>query len=210
MSALQLGPTAATLLALFSAGAFPLADAAEFSAGGYSFSDELGGFRLLSASGLGTPADPIVLAEEIDEVAAVTLVVRRLAGAEPRVLLTQLTLVKAIANRSERVWAGFEISLQEILGRPSSYEDGLSFNQFAAQPPDVASDSFAENNRSFEPADRIRFQKGHVDPGATAHFKVTITDPTPVAKFYLVQDPQLLSASLPQRPRAYAAQMTTR
>ena len=174
--------------------------AAEFYAGGYSFSDELGGFVLKSASGRGTARDPIVIVEEIEEVAPVTLVIRRRPepGA-PREPFAPLTLVKVIANRSERVWAGFEVELQEILKEPSVYGDGLSFNQFGARPPDVGSDSFTHNNRIYEPYDRIRFESGHVDPQATARFKLTITDPTPVPEFYLVQDPQLLSAGLSPR-----------
>jgi hypothetical protein len=197
------------LIAVF-AGALAATDgsAAEFLAGGYSFSDELGGFRLLSATGVGTPSDPVVLVEEIDEVAPVVLVIRRREPGRsgPRSGLAQLTLEKNVANRSNRIWAGFEVELQEILGKPSDYGDGLSFNQFAAQPPDVSSDSFADNNRIFEPADRIRFERGHVDPGATARFRITITDPTPVQEFYLVQDPQLLSAGLPRQGPALAVQ----
>jgi len=181
------------------------ARAAEFIAGGYSFSDELGGFRLLSASGSGAPDDPIRVVEEIAEAAPVTLVIRRLRlEGLPRVQHTQFTLEKTVVNRSERIWGGFEIALQEILKRPSTYGDGLSFNQFGARAPDVAADSFADNNRIFEPDDRIRFERGHVDPGATARFRITITDPTPVAEFYLVQDPQLLSAGLPRSGRSYA------
>jgi hypothetical protein len=173
--------------------------ATELSTGGYSFSDELGGFRLLSAKGVGTAKNPIVVVEEIEEVAPVTLVIRRHSemlrpGQEG---YAPLTLVKVVVNRSIRVWAGFELELQEILKRPSTYGDGLSFNQFGAKAADVTSDSFADNNRLFEPYDRIRFERGHVDPGARAQFRVTITDPTPVSTFYLVQDPKLLSAALP-------------
>jgi hypothetical protein len=182
------------------------AEAAEFSAGGYSFSDELGGFRLLSATGVGTPDNPIVVVEEIAEAAPVVLVIRRLSGASaPGVRHTQFTLEKTVVNRSERVWGGFEVALQEILRRPSTYGDGLSFNQYGARAPDVASDSFADNNRLFEPDDRIRFEKGHVDPEATARFRITITDPTPIAEFYLVQDPQILSAGLARPAPSYAA-----
>jgi hypothetical protein len=173
--------------------------ATELGAGSYLFSDELGGFRLLAISGSGTPADPIVLVEEIEEAVPVTLVVRRLPGTARtgKAGFSALTLEKVVINRSERVWAGFEIELQEILGRPSVYTDGLSFNQLGAVQPDVSSDSFAENNRLFEPYDRIRFQSGFVDPDATARFKITITDPTPDLEFYIVQDPKLLSAGLP-------------
>lgn len=177
------------------------ARAAEFFAGGYSFSDELGGFRLLSAAGEGTARDPIVLVEELDEAAPVTLVIRRRPGAgdRSRPIFAPLTMVKVVVNRSRLVWAGFEVELQEVRKRPSNYGDGLSFNQFAAKPPDVSSDAFADNDRLFEPYDRIRFEKGYVDPEATARFRLTITDPTPVAEFYLVQDPKLLSAALPLR-----------
>lgn len=188
-------------LALAGAGVATLS-AAEFSAGGYSFSDELGGFRLLSASGKGTPGDPIVVREELFAVAPVTLVIRnRERLLTHRGVGAELTLVKEVVNRSERVWAGFEIELQEILGKPSDYGDGLSFKQFAAKPPDVASDVFAKNERTFEPSDRIEFRDGHVDPDGSAAFRVTITDPTPVAEYYLVQDPKILSVGLPARSR---------
>lgn len=192
------------LLYVLTAAACPAAApaiAAEFAAGVYSFSDELGGFRLLSVSGRGTPADPIVVTEEILDAAPVTLTIRRRPGARGAV---QLTLIKVVVNRSGRVWGGFEVALQEVPKRPSNYADGLSFNQYGARSPDVASDAFADNNRIFEPDDRIRFERGHVDPGATAQFRVTITDPTPVPEFYLVQDPQLLSAAAPRIDRDFA------
>lgn len=179
--------------------------AAEFPAGGYSFSDELGGFRLLSASGSGTATDPVMLVEEIEEVAPVTLVIRRqrqVGGFRPA--NAQLVIVKQVINKSKRIWAGFELELQEILKTPSNYGDGLSFNQFSAQPPDVASDAFANDDRIFEPYDRIEFHNGHVDPEAAVSFRMVITDPTPVNEFYLVQDPKLLSAQLPQSARSAA------
>jgi len=190
--------TATAMLALAATGV-ATAKAAEASAGGYTFSDELGGFRLLSASGTGTPDDPIVVREELLEVAPVTLVIRNRDRSPVRgtIATSELTLVKEVVNRSRRVWAGFELELQEVLGKPSNYGDGLSFKQFAAKPPDVTSDTFSKNERMFEPYDRIEFQDGHVDPDATAAFRVTITDPTPTAEYYLVQDPKLLSASLP-------------
>ena len=89
--------------------------------------------------------------------------------------------------------------------QPSVYSDGLSFKQFAVMAPDVSSNSFTENERRFEPYDRIEFSNGHVDPDATAEFKVTITDPTPIREFYLVQDPKLLAAELPMTGPSFAA-----
>jgi hypothetical protein len=179
--------------------------AAGILAGGFSFSDELGGFRLVAASGAGTPGDPVVVVEEIHDVAPVTLVIRRDLSRGPPIGFLRLSLVKVVVNRSNRVWAGFEVELQEILKRPSVYSDGLSFNQTGAAPPDVASDSFAADNRLFEPYDRIHFQNGHVNPEETAQFKLVITDPTPLGEFYLVQDPKLLSAWLPPAKRNMAA-----
>lgn len=182
------------------------AAAGEFSAGGYTFSDELGGFRLLSAEGAGTPDDPVVLREELTEAAPVTLVIRTGDVARRWIGQVQLTLVKQVVNRSRRVWAGFELELQEVLGKPSDYGDGVSFKQFDAEAPDVSADVFLKNERLFEPYDRIEFYDGHVDPDAVVAFRVTITDPTPVREFYLVQDPKLLSAGLSPAGRALAAQ----
>ena len=47
-----------------------------YTAAGLSFSDELGGFRLISASGAGTLADPLVVVEEISKLGSTVLVVR--------------------------------------------------------------------------------------------------------------------------------------
>lgn len=195
------------LAASFAAGgtAFGLAaHAGELFAGGYSFSDELGGFRLVSASGSGTTVDPIVLVEELPGIDPVILVIRRQDVAASQM---QMTMVKQVFNKSNRIWAGFEIELQEILKKPSVYSDGLSFKQFAAEQSDVESDSFALNERRFEPYDRIAFQGGSVDPDASARFRFTITDPTPVPVFYLLQDPNLLSAELPATGRSFAAKL---
>lgn len=183
------------------------ASATVIEAGGFSFSDEMGGFRILSASGSGSLDDPIVVIEELEEAFPVTLVIRRLTPFASRAGENAISfnLVKQVANRSGRVWAGFELELQEELRKPSVYGDGLSFNQFGAGEPDVQSDAFAVNERLFEPHDRIRFQNGHVDPDQQAQFRVSITDPTPTTIFYLVQDPQLLSAAIPRPGRAAAA-----
>lgn len=166
-----------------------------FRAGSYSFSDELGGFRILSVRGTGTQSDPIILEEEILDTAPVTLVIRRLEMDQGMAIERRsLTLKKIIRNSTRRIWGGFELELQEILFKPSVYGDGLSFNQMDIRPPDITSDRFARNNRVFEPHDRVRFESGHVDPGTIAHFSMVITDPTPIPVFYLVQDPQLLFA----------------
>jgi len=203
ISAGLLKRTIAALSCLLLAGiAADRARAEPFRAGNFSFSDELGGFRILSVTGTGSSIDPVVLEEEIFETGPVTLVIRRHGptdakpGADQMEESRALTLVKLVRNRTRRIWAGFDLELQEILNRPSVYSDGLSFNQIGAAPPDVESDDFARNVRQFEPYDRIQFHSGHVDPEKTARIRVHITDPTPERIFYLVQDPQILFAFL--------------
>ena len=173
-----------------------------FLAGGFSFSDELGGFRILSVSGTGSSIDPVILKEEIYDTGPVVLVIRRIipdgVTVDRRFAETSraLTLIKVVRNGTRRIWAGFDLELQEVLDKPSIYSDGLSFNQIGASPPDVASDNFSRNVRLFEPYDRVRFHSGHVDPEKSARIKVHITDPTPERIFYLLQDPQILFAFL--------------
>ena len=195
--------TVAALVCLSLAG--PAVDglrAETFRAGNFSFSDELGGFRILSVTGTGSSIDPVVLEEEIFETGPVILVIRRhgptdiIAGHDHMEESRALTLIKLVRNRTKRIWAGFDLELQEILNRPSVYSDGLSFNQIGASPPDVESDNFSRNVRQFEPYDRIQFHSGHVDPEETARIRVHITDPTPERIFYLLQDPQILFAFL--------------
>ena len=179
---------------------------AEFATGGFRFSDELGGFRILSASGTGTASDPVILVEEFLDTAPVTLIIRRdsipadLPGA-----VRSLVLTKIVRNKTRRIWAGFEMELQEIRDQPSVYGDGLSFNQMDIRLPDITSDRFITNDREFEPHDRVRFQTGSVDPETTARFTMMITDPTPILEFYLVQDPQLLFARAEPAPAVHLA-----
>lgn len=181
--------------------------AAELFAGNYSISDELGGFSLVSVSGTGTPSDPLVVVEEMPSTGPVVLVIRRhdMNQGGFRAVRGRLTLIKVVANRSGRIWAGYDVELREIVEEPSTRSDGLSFNQGGAQPTDVESDRFRLNERSFEPADRISFKGGSLDPDATLRLRLTITDPTPVDEFYLIQDPSLLSSGLPAAATSFAA-----
>ncbi|WP_224404564.1 hypothetical protein [Afifella sp. IM 167] len=183
------------------------AGARELRAAGYAFSDELGGFRLVGLAGSGTTADPFILHEEIDGVGPVTLVVRRIGMEQrysPRGWMA-LHLRKVVENLSGRIWAGFDMELQERLNVPSIYGDGLSFDQGRLVPEEVSSDAFSESDRRFEPYDRLRFFGGSVDPGRNVRFAFHITDPTPTGIFYLVQDPQTLFAARPGGTRLAAA-----
>jgi hypothetical protein len=174
--------------------------AGQWSSGGYSFSDELGGFVILGVSGSGTNDDPIVVVQNMHQAAPVTMVIRPQLttdsyGNLKRQSFIQFSLVVAVTNGSKRNWAGFDLELQEIPGQPSVYFDGLSFDQVRTFSERVfLSDKFSVFSDLTEPYDRIRFEDGYVIPNETVRLKVFITDVTPPETFYLVQDPQILMA----------------
>ncbi len=175
-----------------------------YTAAGLSFSDELGGFRLISASGAGTIADPIVVVEEITQVGPAVLVVRgaQLIQHQDQPAMTMsfihLAVIKIVINGTGRVWTGFDLELQEVPKQPSPYEDGLSFDQLGSFSGErFESDSFTNARRVSETYDRVRYHGGAVDPGQVVRFNFYITDPTPKPKFFLLQEPQLLIAGIP-------------
>ena len=195
------GRLIATLLCLGLAVQAAPAAAEEFAAGGLRFSDELGGFRLISVTGSGSSSDPIVVVEEITQVGPAVLIIRgqqliAVQDGEPRkAAFVNLAVIKVVINGTRRAWTGFDLELQEELKKPSPYEDGLSFDQlgsFSDEP--FTSDSFSLTRRMPEPYDRVQFYDGSVDPGAAVRFNLFITDPTPAREFYLLQEPHLIVA----------------
>jgi hypothetical protein len=199
------GTLIATLLCLGLAVSAKPAPAEEFTAGGLRFSDELGGFRLISVTGSGSASDPIVVVEEITQVGPAVLTVRgqQMIAAENaparKAAFVNLAVIKVVINGTHRVWTGFDLELQEELQKPSPYEDGLSFDQlgsFSDEP--FTSDSFTLTRRMPEPYDRVRFYDGSVDPGSAVRFNLFITDPTPASVFYLLQEPHLIVAGGPE------------
>ncbi|WEX07710.1 hypothetical protein [Chelativorans sp. AA-79] len=191
-------PSIARFAALVSAalllGAGP-ADDGRWLAGGYSFSDELGGFRILAVRGSGTRADPVVLIQELYSASAVVVVIRQdgpgAPQAESRRPGMALYLRIETVNASGLAWVEFSYELQVHLGKPSVYGDGLSFDQAQAEAGTVSADAFASYSRDFEPHDRLLFRDGKVDPKETATFSMLITDLTPTYQFHLVQDPRI-------------------
>ena len=180
--------------------------AEELIAGQYSFSDELGGFRLKSVKGLGSREHPFVIVQELKEFAPAVLTIRRIklpSGNKLRKLVPvpemgmQISIHSLTINKTRKVWVGFDLELQEILHTPSTHGDGLSFDQVEKDPKDISADHFSLIDRLFEPYDRIHFFNGVVNPDATARFSVHITDVTPTNKFYLVQEPLFLTARAP-------------
>ncbi len=176
--------------------------AGQINIGGYSFSDELGGFQLKSVRGQGSRRNPFVIVEELQSPGPVILTIRRLpppADAEsgPHIVPLygmQISLEKITVNKTGLVWVGFDLELQEKLNVPSPHGDGLSFDQVEKRENSVRANRFAVADRLFEPHDRIHFFKGHVNPDDSAQFTVHITDITPTKVFYLLQEPQFLFA----------------
>lgn len=171
-------------------------DDGQWLAGAYTYSDELGGFRILSASGTGTRADPVVLVEDFWSTGPVTLVIRAARPIQPFALGGAyangfITLDVEVRNTSGLGWIGFEFELQEIRGVASIYGDGLSFDQRRKETDAVSSEAFRHFALEFEPGDRLLFEDGALDSGQRGSFRFLITDFTPVPVFYLVQDPRI-------------------
>jgi hypothetical protein len=170
-----------------------------WNAGAYSFSDELGGFRIVGISGAGTREDPIVIQEEMNSATPVTMVIRTVRPIRPfdySGLYANgfMHLRIEVLNNSKLPWIEFEFELQEQLGKASVFGDGLSFDQRRTDSGNISSQSFSEYSRAFEPYDRLLFREGKVDYLDGASFLFMITDFTPRWEFYLVQDPRIPSS----------------
>lgn len=170
-----------------------------WQAGAYSFSDELGGFRIVGASGSGTKDDPIVIREEMNSASPVTMVIRTVRPIRPfdySGLYANgfLHMRIEVLNNSELPWIEFEFELQERLGKASIFGDGLSFDQRRTDSGNIWSESFREYSRAFEPYDRLLFREGTIDHLHSASFNFMITDFTPRWEFFLVQDPRIPSS----------------
>lgn len=172
-------------------------DDGRFYAGAYSFSDELGGFRVTGISGTGSTADPVVLEEELSSASPVTLVIRAARPLRPYgdggsgYANGFLHLRLVVHNGSGQGWIEFEFELEEQLGVPSDFADGLSFNQRKLTDEGLQCDRFADYHRDYEPYDRLLFRDGHVDPRSFVTFGFFISDFTPDPIFYLRQDPRI-------------------
>ncbi|MGH6916221.1 MAG: hypothetical protein ACREJ0_00790 [Geminicoccaceae bacterium] len=167
-----------------------------WTTGGLTFSDELGGTRLVGASGTGTRDDPIILLEEITGAGPAVLVVRNTGHLDvsPALGFLTLSVVKVITNRGPWAWTGFDLELRRTLDQPSLYTDGLSFDQPQTFARVAKADRFAQTLQDDEPFDRIRFDGGNVGPTEYLRLDFDIVDVNGAAVFYLVQRPIVLFA----------------
>ncbi len=167
------------------------ASAGELTLGGLTFSDELGGVRLIEGWGTGTLDDPVVLVEEITDHGPAVIVVR---GMQPKFgnriqsqHVVGFAVTKVVRNATELPWTLFNLELREAINRESPFGDGLSFGQESEAGRPFVSDRFAHNFENEEPYDGIQFSDGVVEPGETVVLQFVITDTTPRFKFYLMQ-----------------------
>ena len=180
-------------------GAFPslAEDGGMWPAGPYMLSEGNGDFAITAVSGTGTLDDPVIVFEEFSSATPATLTIGTAIRRMPRLpgsgQLMVLHLRLDILNNSGHPWIEFEFELQEVLGRPSVFGDGLSFDQRNRTPDNILSSNFSDFSRDFEPYDRLLFRNGKVDPLDQVDFEFLITDYTPRWTFYLVQDPHIPS-----------------
>jgi hypothetical protein len=170
-----------------------------WNAGPYSFSDELGGFRITGVTGTGSREDPLVIKEELESATPVTLTIRTIRPIRPfdssGLYANGIMFMRIEAlNNSGQAWVEFEFELQEQQGQASVFGDGLSFDQRRTDNVNISSDSFVQYSRDFEPYDRLRYTDGKADPHAIVGFSFLVTDYTPRWRFYLVQDPRIPSS----------------
>lgn len=169
-------------------------DLGRWHAGPYSYSDELGGFTITAISGSGSAEDPVVVTQELLSASPAVLVIRaekpiRPYGTGTDVANGLLHMRIVTFNNSGLPWVEFEFELQERRGEPSTFGDGLSFDQRRIENAKISSDKYPTYHRDWEPYDRLTFRQGHTDPLESARFDFLITDFTPRWEFFLVQDP---------------------
>ena len=181
------------LAALFVAAAAP-AMADPVTVEGLTFSDELGNFRLISVTGKGTLDDPFVVKEDIIGPNDPVLVIKNFSHDFGNRVGSQHTaafaMEKIVVNKTTKTWQGFQVELREIINRPSTYEDGLSFGQASQLADDYVQSSMPNSQRLDEPEDSLGFGGADIPPGAEATFRFIISDMSPVYRFYVVQRPQ--------------------
>jgi len=94
-----------------------------------------------------------------------------------------------VTNLTNTPWIFFDHELQQVLGRRSPEEDGLSFAQGVRSVRPFVSNKYARADEVTDVRDFINYSQGVLNPGDTAIFRYAITDTTPVDRFYLLQRP---------------------
>lgn len=197
------GTTAAVVGAVVAAAGLSAgtASAEPINIGGLSFSDELGGFRILDVTGSGSLDDPFVVVEEVTDGSAAILVIRGLSSGYGNRIgshhVSGFALTKVVINRTATAWSRYEVELREVLENQSPYGDGLSFGQGGTVGRPFLATGFAGNQEIDEPYDSVVFGGGMVRPGEAATLTLVVTDTTPASPIYVVQAPTQEVANAP-------------
>jgi hypothetical protein len=158
---------------------------------GLTFSDELGGLRIVEARGHGSLDDPFVLVEDITADGPAILTIRGMTHRFGNRVRSHheigFALTKVVRNRTEQPWSLFNLELREFLDYASPFGDGLSFGQASDAGRPFRSEPFRELLETNEPFDGVQFSDGVVAPGGTTTVSIVITDTTPRWEFFLLQ-----------------------
>lgn len=180
-------------LATLMLGVPAVARAAPIAHQGLVFSDELGGFNLVSVSGNGTLEDPIVVIEEVTGDRAIALTIRNFGRGFGNRIGSQhvaaFAMKKIVVNKTDRTWRNYQMELREVTTRHSPYSDGLSFGQNSFIGTAYTKSNFSSLQRFDEPEDTLGFSGAEILPGGQAEFSFIISDMSPVSVFYLMQVP---------------------
>jgi len=97
-----------------------------------------------------------------------------------------------VTNLTNTPWVFFDHELQQVLGRRSPEEDGLSFAQGIRSVRPFVSNIYTRADEVTDVRDFINYSQGVLNPGTTAIFRYAITDTTPINRFYLLQRPNFV------------------
>jgi hypothetical protein len=165
---------------------------------GITFSDESGGFTILSVTGTGSLVDPFVVIEEVTG-SAPMLVIRFLNVNFGNRLGTRgpmgMALVKMVINHSGTSWHGYRIEARSAPPWRSPDDDGLSLGQGWSGRPPMDSSAFQHFRVVERPYDAIHFDGGLVKAGQMVTFALFLTDSIPKPEIFLLQVPEALIAS---------------
>lgn len=166
---------------------------------GITFSDESGGFTILSVTGTGSLADPFVVTEDVTGSAPV-LIIRFLNATFGNRLGTRgpmgMALVKVAINRTGTSWHGYRIEARSAPPRRSPEQDGLSLGQSWSGRPPMVSSVFQRCHVVERPYDAIHFDGGLVKVGQRVSFALFLTDSLPKREIFLLQAPEAFIASI--------------
>jgi len=173
---------------------------------GLTFSDEMGGLRLLAAWGSGSLEDPLTVVEEIYDTSGAVLIVRGVGPQTGNPIPTNhpagFALRKIVTNATHQTWTFFDVELEKNLGTPSDIYDGLSFGQDAQAGRPFTSNRFAQSASQDEPRDFITFFDGVVEPGETVSLNFIVTATGFVPELIILQRPNRPLAALPDESGA--------